>query len=47
MVLLEVMEVVEAQLEDFELLLDDLKEHVPLEGYEIVIDDVPHTVKSF
>lgn len=40
----EVMQVVDAHLEDFELLFNDLKEHVALKSYEVVVDEVPDAV---
>lgn len=40
----EVMQVVDAHLEDFELLFDDLQEHVALKSNQVVVDEVPDAV---
>lgn len=40
----EVMQIVDAHLEDFELLFDDFKEHVALKSNEVVVDKIPDTV---
>ena len=41
----EVVQVVDAQPEDFELLLDDLEEHIALKSNEVVVDNIPRTVQ--